>query len=641
MGAIDPHADACKDFYDYACGGWRANHPIPPDQTRWTRYAEMSAVNLEREREIVDPGVRAGPNASPAEQRVGAYYAACMDEAGIEARGLEPVRAELEAIANIRTARDAADVIADFHAHYVEAIFSSRTGTAPRDAKQRILWLDKGKLGLPDPADYRKAGDAAVTLRARYVEHLTRIFRLIGRPEPDAKKAASLVLQFESGLAEHALSASERRQVEKLDHPMTLPELGTRYPSIDWPRYFSKLGAPGIERVNVAQPAWLASVNDALAKKDLARVRAYLSVQSVRPFATMLPKALEAEVFDFHQRTLRGAKEMQPRWRRCLRFVDVDLGDDVGRIFIARHFDAGARKRTQAVVDGLMRSFERGLGAADWLGPEAKSAALEKLKKSLVVIGQSNRPRSFEGLEISRHDAFGNAWRAQAFEVKRLLDTLSTPVDREEFFQALPQELDGFGSKSKNATGFTAAFLQPPLFDPNMDDAVNFGAFGSVVGHELSHQFDDEGRKYDPDGNLRPWWSAEDAAAFDERAGCFVDQYARFTAEDGTPVDGKLTLGENIADNAGIRLSYAALRPSSSGPKKDGFTPAQRFFLAWGQIRCENVTSEAAKRQATSDEHAPGRARVNGVVANMSEFATAFGCVAGAPMAPAKRCRVW
>jgi predicted metalloendopeptidase len=293
------------------------------------------------------------------------------------------------------------------------------------------------------------------------------------------------------------------------------------------------------------------------------------------------------------------------------------------------------------MVDALVAAFRADIASRDWLGPAARATAEAKLAKILVVVGSSNRPRSLDTLRVDRADAFGNAWRGRALLIANELEDVGERTDREKFFDSLPQELDAFGSKPLNAVGLTAGFLQPPVFDPRMDDAVNFGGLGSVIGHELSHRFDDEGRKFDADGNLRPWWSPDDVARFESRAQCFVDEYARFRTDEGTPVDGRLTLGENIADNGGIRLSYAAIHPSETGPRIDGFTPAQRFFLAWGQIRCENVTPETERRQAKTNPHAPGRWRVDGVVSNMPEFARAFACPAGAPMAPAKRCALW
>ena len=641
VGAIDPHADPCVDFYRYACGGWRATHPIPSDQVRWSRYAELIALNHERERAIIEAATHADPTATAAERRVGTYYAACMDEAGIAARGLSPIRAHLSSIAQIQTARAAADAIADFQLHGLDAAFSVFVRTDPHDPTKRTLRFDKGSLALRDPAIYTKNDDASTKLRARYRDHLTRIFALLGDDEAAAAEAATRVIAFETALAARALSAVERRNAEKTDHPMAIPDLAKRYRSIDWPAYFARLGLSAIDQVNVAQPAWLDAVDAAVGAKDLEGLRQYLRLLLVRTSAMALPSGIEAEVFDLRERTLRGAKEMPPRWKRCVGLVDRDLGDDVGRIFLARHFHDDARARVGKMIDAISRAYRADIASSDWLGDSAREAALAKLDKGLIVIGSSRRLRSFDDLRIEPGDPFGNGWRAQAFGTARELAALTKPVDREEFFEALPQELDAFGSKTMNATGFTAGFLQPPIFDPEVDDAVNFGGVGSVMGHELSHQFDDEGRKYDADGARRSWWSAEDVARFEERARCFVDEYARFRIDDGTPVDGKLTLGENIADNGGIRLSYAALRPSELGPKIDGYTPAQRFFLAWGQIRCENVTIEAARRQVESDEHAPGSARVNGVVSNVPEFARAFACAPGSPMAPTTRCAIW
>jgi len=332
---------------------------------------------------------------------------------------------------------------------------------------------------------------------------------------------------------------------------------------------------------------------------------------------------------------------MPPRWQRCLQLLDRDIGDDVGRLFVERHFSDAARVHAANTVDRLLAALRADIASSDWLSAETRDRAMAKLSNILVVLGRSNRARTYTGLVVDRADAAGNAWRAQAMEAARSFALLAESPDRQLFFRALPQQFDAFGSKEMNATGFTAGFLQPPIFDPRMDDAVNFGGFGAVVGHELTHRFDDEGRKYDPDGNMRSWWSPEEVAKFQERAQCFVDEYSGFRTERGIPLDGKLTLGENIADNGGLRLSYAALRPSEVGPKIEGFTPAQRFFLAWGQIRCENVTAERERQRALSDVHAAGRGRVNGVVSNMPEFARAFSCSQGAPMAAVKRCKIW
>jgi putative endopeptidase len=636
VGALDRTQDPCADFYQYACGGWQKAHPIPPDHARWSRYAEMEAENLGRVRAIVEGAARGGANATSASQRVGAYYAACMDERAIEARGVTPLHEILGRIDGMRAAAEILDVTAELHAHHVGVLFDAYAKIDPHDARQTILGLDRGSLGLA-PDDYEGAKGAE--LRARYREHLRRVFAAIGSTDPGAE--AERVLAFEASLAKRALSAVERRNPDARTHLMTIAELGTRYGAIAWPTYLARIGVPGVTRVNVAEIRWLEGVNEAVARPDLAALRSYFRARLVRKFALVLPRVISETIADFDLRTLRGAKEVPPRWKRCLSLVDAMLGDDVGRVFLGRHFTEDAARRARSMVEALRKAFEADIASLDWMSEGARKAALAKLARVLVVVGGSNRLQTYDGLVMRADDAFGDTWRARAHASRVELSLIGEPHDRERFFDQLPHNLDAFSASQSVAVGFTAGFLQPPVFDPRLDDAVNFGGLGAVMGHELSHQFDDHGRKYDVEGNLHPWWSKEDVARFEERARCFVDEYARFRTDEGTPIDGKLTLGENIADNGGLRLAYAALQPSFEGPKTDGFTPAQRFFLAWGQIRCENVTPEAQRRRARHDSHAPGRARVNGVVSNMPEFARAFSCGGGAAMAPARRCRMW
>jgi putative endopeptidase len=633
VGAIDRRVDPCADFYDYACGGWRASHPIPADRTSWNRYAEANALNQKRERAIIEEAARKAQTES--ERRIGAYWNACIDDRAIDARALEPIHDLLSRIAAMRSKTDVSEMLAELQAHEVDPLFDPMPSTDANDAKHVILDIGRGMLGLPDRDDYTKPDDA---LRTRYQAHLERLFRLLGDGDKEAKAAAARVLALETSLAKNALSAVEQRRRENQVHPMSVRELDVRWPAIDWTAWLRKLGPSSIERVNVSQPAWMDAVDRSLSDLETARdeMRAVLA----RRFAPMLPRAIDDEIFEFHERDLRGAREKAPRWRRCLDLVDRDIGEDVGRTFLARHFDESAKARVKSMIDRIIGAYREDLAASEWLGPPARAAARAKLDDILVVIGASNRMRNLDGLHLEPGDAFGNAWRAEA---RFMSDTYATigAADRERFFDELPQTGDAFGSKSLNGVGFTAGFLQPPIFDPAMDDAVNFGGLGSVIGHELSHRFDDEGRKYDLDGNLRSWWSDEDVANFEKRAQCFTGEYSSFRLDDGTPVDGKLTLGENIADNGGIRLSWAALRPNMTSAPIDGFTPAQRFFLAWGQIRCENVTPEKARLLVKTDPHSPGRFRVNGVVSNMPEFARAFACHDGAPMAPTNRCAVW
>ena len=641
LGAVNPHADPCADFYDFACGGWRATHPIPPDRTRWSRYAELQEVNMERERSIVEQATHAGPDATPAEKRIGALFAACMDEAAIDARGLAPLHDLLVRIDAARTQASVMDVIAELQAHGVRPLFDPYVAPEPHEVRRSMLTLDRGFLGMPARGDYTSNDPRAVALRAAYREHLVRVFHDLGAGEPDAGTDADRVVALETSLAKVALTPVEERDPDAQVHTSTMTEVGQRYPALALPALLAKIGAPPQERVNVAVPKWMDEVQTVVSSSDLAPLRAYLRALVARAFATVLPATLERERFEFEQRQARGAREMKPRWQRCLSLVDDNIGDDVGRMFLARHFSDEARTRVRGMVDRLLTAYRTDIQQSAWLGPDAKRAALAKLGNLLVVIGGSNRLRNLDPLTVQPDDLFGDVWRARAFEEQRELGLLSHPTDREEFFDTLPQDLDGFTAHEMLGVGFTAGFLQPPVFDERMDDAVNFGGLGGVIGHELTHELDDEGRKYDVDGNLRPWWSPEDISGYEARAQCFVDEYSRFHTEEGTALDGKLTLGENLADNGGLRLSYEALRPSDAGPKVDGFTPAQRFFLAWGQIRCENVTPETERRQALTDGHSAGRWRVNGVVSNLPEFAHAFSCPQGSPMAPGQRCRLW
>jgi endothelin-converting enzyme/putative endopeptidase len=635
ISAIDRAADRCADFYAYACGGWLAQHPIPPERSRWSRYAELQTRNAAIERALVEAAARSARTAS--ERRVGAYYAACLDEAAIETRGLRPVRALLDRIDGVRTAGEASDLIAILHQRVGPVLFALTVVADPRDVRRTLATIDLGLLGLVAPEAYTRNDAHSAEHRAAYEAHLARTLQQIG--DAGAAASARRVVALETRLARAVPPPAERRDPEKLVNVRAVAELAAGAPGIDWPRYLRGLGAGGAERVNVKFVSYLEAVAAAVAD-DLPGVRAYLRYQVARAFARLLPRALDAEIFDFVGRTLSGARELAPRWERCLALVDRDLGDDVGQMFVAARFPPESRARARALVERIVATLRRDLAGLDWLGAPARAAAIEKLDHIAFTVGHADRWKRYDALEVRADDPVGNAQRGAALATAREVAKLGAPTDRTEFLD-VPQRFHAFSAPETVSVGFTAAFLQPPVFDPAIDDPINFGGAGGVIGHEITHHFDDEGRQYNVDGNLAPWWSAEDVARYHVRAACFVDEYSQFRIEDGTPVDGRLTLGENLADNGGLRLAWDALRPAFDGPPIAGFTPAQRFFLAWAQIRCEAMSPQTARAQALNDPHAPGRWRVNGVVRNMPEFQTAFSCPAGAAMAPAARCRLW
>jgi putative endopeptidase len=635
---VDRSIDPCVDFYAYACGPWLHEHPIPATYSRWSRFAALEDEDVARELAVVKAAVERP--ATPVERRVGAYYAACMDLPAIDARGLEPL-AELLRRADVLASRSAsaaaiAEALAFVHARGVRGLFELEVVPDPRDVRRTIAALDVGSLGMGSPEAYTRDDSEARDHRDRYREHVTRVLAMLGG---DAAGDAERIIALETQLARALPSAAERRNDADQVHALALDELTRTAPAIAWSDYFRELGAGHVDRVDVLFLPYLRAV-DAVLTSDRPAVRAYTRYQIARQFATVLPSALDSELFDFRGRISSGAREQTPRGQRCLDLLDRDLRDDVGRLFVAAYFPSSARARAAAIVAEIVEAFTRELRANTWLGGPARGAALAKLANMRFLIGTPARWRSYDDVDVRRDDPVGNAERAAAAATRFELAKLGKPTDRDEMFEPAQSEA-GYGVKSEVSVGFSAGFLQPPVLDAHADDAVTLGGMGAVIGHEITHHFDDVGRKYDVDGNIAPWWSAEDSAHYEQRAACFVAEYEHFHIADGTPVDGRLTLGENLADNGGLRIAWDALGPGQRGASIEGFTPAQRFFLGWARLRCENVTPEAARAQVHSDPHAPGEARVNGVVRNMPAFASAFGCRAGTPMAPTERCSLW
>jgi putative endopeptidase len=642
LKALDRTANPCVDFYQYACGSWMKNNPIPADQSRWDRFDALQERNREILREILEGAARPDPNRDAVTQKIGDYYAACMDTKSIDAKGLAPVQPELDRIRALSDKDRLAAEIARLHRSGMSALFEFGSGQDFKNSSEVIAQADQGGLALPDRDYYLKSDADTVAIRQKYLAHIQRILELAGESPERAKAGADTVLRIETELAKGSLDRVSQRDPEKVYHKMNKQELASLSPSFHWIQYFTDSGAPAFQDLNVAWPDFFKALNSAIGTFSLDEWKTYLRWHVLHSEAALLPTAFVDENFDFYGKTLTGARQLRPRWKRCVDFTDSQLGEALGRKFVERTFGAEGKERTLKMVEAIEKALGQDIQNVTWMTPATKQQALIKLKAITNKIGYPEKWRDYSSVQIRRDDAVGNGIRADAFEFQRELNKIGKPVDRLEWGMT-PPTVNAYYDTLMNNINFPAGILQPPFFDNAADDAVNFGGIGTVIGHELTHGFDDEGRQFDAQGNLRDWWTAADAKAFGEREACIANEYSNFSPVPGVHLNGKLSLGENTADNGGVRLALMALVTTigNQRPKIDGFTPEQRFFLSFGQIWCENEREEALRLGARTDPHSPGKARVNGVVENMPEFQQAFACKAGQPMVAANACRVW
>jgi endothelin-converting enzyme/putative endopeptidase len=630
------------DFYQYACGGWMKSNPIPADQSRWGTFEELAERNREILHQILEDAARPATNRDAVTQKIGDYYAACMDEKAIDAKGIAPLQPELDRIRSLKDKSELAEEIAHLHRNGVAALFEFSSGQDFKDSDSVIAQADQGGLGLPDRDYYLKTDAKSVELRQKYVAHVERIFELAGEKADRAAADAATVMRIETDLAKGSLDLVSRRDPEKVYHKLTRTELQALDPDFRWDRYLTGSGAPAFQSVNVASPDYFKAVNAAIARASLEDWKTYLTWHLVHSEIPFLPARFVDENFGFYGQTLTGVKELRPRWKRCVDYTDNQLGEALGRKFVDRTFGAEGKQRTLNMVDALEKALGQDLQAVSWMTPATRQKALDKLKAITNKIGYPEKWRDYSSVAIRRDDAIGNGFRADQFEFQRQLNKIGKPVDRLEWGMT-PPTVNAYYDPEMNNINFPAGILQPPFYDNKMDDGVNFGGIGMVIGHELTHGFDDEGRQFDAHGNLRDWWTPADAKEFESRTACVVKEYSSFSVAPGANVNGELTLGENTADNGGLRLALMALVNTigAAGKSIDGFTPEQRLFLSFGQIWCENAREEAERLQVQTNPHSPPRFRVNGVVENMPEFQKAFSCHAGQPMVSANACRVW
>jgi putative endopeptidase len=639
--SMDRSVDPCVDFFKYSCGGWMKNNPIPPDQSSWDTYSKMQDENLGRLRGILEAASAPDPKRNAATQKIGDYYSSCTDEKAIEVKGAEPLKPELERIARIGSKAEIADVAAALVHDNVLFRFDSTQDF--RDATQVIAEADQGGLGLPDRDYYVKDDAKSVDLRKAYVAHVQKMFGLLGDQPEVAAAEAQTVMRIETALAKGSMTRVERREPKNLDHKMTGGELEKISPDFQWQVYFTKVGLPSLVSLNVASPGFFKAMNEELEKESLADWKTYLRWHLVHADAPFLAAAFLNENFAFYGKTLRGQQELQPSWKRCTEYVDGDLGEALGQVYVEKYFGPDAKQQALKMVKEIDAAMQQDIESLPWMSAATKQQALVKLHGMANKIGYPDKWRDYGKLEIVRGDELGNVARARKFEFDRQLAKIGKPVDRGEWGMT-PPTVNAYYNPQMNDINFPAGVLQPPAFDPASDAAPNYGDTGGTIGHELTHGFDDEGRQFDAQGNLRDWWTADDGKEFVKRASCISDQYSTYTIIDDIKINGKLTLGEDVADLGGLILAYMAWKEDVKGQNLqplDGLTPGQRFFVGYGQSWCGESRDETKRLRATVDPHSPEKYRTNGVVSNMPEFQEAFHCKAGSPMVNQNRCRVW
>jgi putative endopeptidase len=627
--------------------GEKQSHPA--DQAGWSVYAKLANDNQQFLWGILEDDAKAPKGSSsaprtPVQQKVGDYFAACMNTAAIDAAGDKPIEGALAEIDALKTRAEIIAALPRLHHEYAGSFFfGSGTGQDAIDSSTVIVELAAGGLALPDRDYYTKTDPKSVKIREQYAAYIQHLLALAGEGADQAKADADATLRIETALAKASLTRVQRRDPHNTYHMESIEELAKIAPSIDWPLYFKVQGAPGVAKLNVSQPEFIKAVEAELSTEDVPALRGYLRFHLLTAAATYLAHPYEQASFDFFSSTLRGVPAMPPRWKTCTRAVDRNLGEALGQEFVRRTFSADTKAKTQLMTEQIETAMQHEIENLPWMSDATKAEALRKLHAIRNKIGYPNKWRDYSALEVKADDYFGDVERSYRFEDARCWNKLGKPVDRDEWGMT-PPTVNAYFSPQMNDINFPAGVLQPPLYDPKEDDAPNYGNTGATIGHELTHAFDDEGRQFDSKGDLRDWWTAEDAKGFEDRINCARDQYAGYVIVDDIHINSKLTSGEDVADIGGTLLAYIAWKKQTEGQTldpADGFTPDQRFFVGMAQWACENERPENLRVSAITNPHSPGFARINGVVSNMPEFQKAFNCKAGQPMVHTPTCRVW
>jgi len=644
LESLDKTCEPCQDFYRFANGEWVKKNPIPAAYPRWGRFDALAEANREHLRQILEKAA-ANRSAAPGsnEQKIGDFYASCMDEPRINADGAKPLQPELARIDAIQNAAGLRTEVGRLQALGIRAVFRFGSTQDEKNSSQVIGGADQGGLGLPDRDYYTKTDDKSKQIREQYVEHITKMFVLLGDDPTKAGADAKTILDLETKLAEASLTRVERRDPEKTYHKMDRSQLRKLTPNFSWESYFREIGYPGIQTVDVSAPKFFETVSQELKAEPLPAWKTYLRWHVVNTTAPWLSQPFVDEDFNFKGRVLQGTQELMPRWRRCVAAADRELGEALGQFYVQQYFPAEAKARAQEMVNHLIAALRNDLQNLPWMGPTTRQQAFGKLAAFTTKIGYPDKWRDYSAYQVDRGSYAENLIRSGQFEFKRDLNKIGKPVDRTEW-DMTPPTVNAYYDPEKNEIVFPAGILQPPFYDPNADDASNYGGIGAVIGHEMTHGFDDQGRKFDAQGNLRDWWTPEDAKNFDARAECVSKQFDSYVVEGDLHENGKLELGESIADLGGLVLAYRALEQNIEGKPHapiGGFTPEQRFFISFSQIWSTNTRPEYERLLVNTDPHPLARFRGFASPTNMSNFAQAFGCKSGDPMVRSTPCQIW